>query len=179
MSSLAAASMLFATICAAACVLIDRCRTIAGLVCSVVMVFGMLDVTYLHILSPTLLSISMVLSGTWAAFVGWNKQHDISEKFFRVHRAVSAVVMAWLLSQHAEAMATNALLGEICSTGERSVNMHRGLVMVAPEMMAAVVLLVLGMILMLRRWNSDNAVSANAVAFEPAFMGLSLIFMAI
>ena len=179
MSSVAAPLMLLAMLCAAGCALLDKCRTPASLVCAAAMVLGMADAIYTHWLPVAMLAALMATSGLWASLAGWPRAAAASALLLRAHRAASAVVMAWLLLRHAEAMALSSALEDLCTT--------RGAGTAAPSFAAAVVialaLLGAGLALTATQLRGQpehrRELAHSAAALEPMLMGLALVLMAI
>ncbi|MRW88508.1 hypothetical protein GJ699_00750 [Duganella sp. FT80W] len=177
MSSVAAPLMLLAMLCAAGCALLDKCRTPASLVCAATMVLGMADAFYTHLLPVAMLAALMATSGLWASLAGWPRAAAASALLLRAHRAASAVVMAWLLLRHTEAMALSSALEDLCTT--------RGSGTAAPSFAAVIALALLGAGLALTatqlRGQPEHrrALAHSAAALEPMLMGLSLVLMAI
>lgn len=95
--------MFIVMVCASICLLMESCRTAANISCALVMIAGMADAMYLHILPVIVDAASIVVTGAWAGLTGINgKNHK--RIGFHVYRILSALAMAFLLPHHVEAM---------------------------------------------------------------------------
>lgn len=163
--------MLLTMVCATSCAWLDRCRTGAGLACSVVMLIAMLDASFLHLLPLSVCVALIVGSGVWAAF---GNMH-VTALSIRAFQGASAFVMAALAFHHSETM---GLLDEICTSN--STLLVEQMRPDAFTSMGAITVGVAGVMLTAARLikaDRTHGVRQKVALLEPAFTGASLVLM--
>lgn len=163
--------MLLAMFCATSCTLLDRCRTGAGLTCSVVMLFAMLDASALHLLPSSVCVALIVGSGLWGAL---SKNH-LDELPIRLFQGASAFVMGALAFHHSQVM---GLLDEVCTTNSSLLieNMRPSVI----SSMGAIMVLIGGIVLTatkLSKVERAHGLRQKVALLEPVFTGASLVLM--
>jgi hypothetical protein len=167
--------MLLSIICMAACALIDRCQT-TDVVCAIVMIFAMLDATYLHLIPVSVSTALIIGAGIWTTFGKGHPTKHRARLSLRMFHGACFIIMGVLVFQHSTLM---RLSGEICTASEIALDIplqqpHALTTLGAMALFATGVVLSAGMFIENRR---GHEVQRWLTALEPTFMGLSLVLM--
>lgn len=105
--------MLIASLCAAVCGLVNRCRTHGTAICDGVMFIGMVDLCVTRSMSPKLIAASIVISSVWSHVTSMKKV-SWQERSISRFRLVVAFAMAYLALDHRH---KSAVKDSLCLTG--------------------------------------------------------------
>lgn len=172
---MSATPMLLSIICMAACALINRCQT-TDVVCAIVMVFAMLDATYLHLIPVSVSAALIVGAGIWSAFGKGHPTKHRAKPSLRTFHGACTVIMGALVFHHSTLM---RLSGEICTasgiTPDIPLQQPDALTTLgAMALFATGVVLSAGMFVESRH---EHQIQRRLTTLEPTFMGLSLVLM--
>lgn len=178
MSSTLLLPMLLASLCAAVCSLISRCRTHGSALCEAVMFVGMVDLCFTHQLPPPLIATGIVITSAWSHLYsdqGGTWRYRLS----RAYRLAAAGAMAYLVLEHQH---MSAMKGSLClSSSDLWVRVSAHLQLAQGSACLALVMLTLGAALAvdssLSTARLGHPLRDRLAALEPLFAGAALALM--